>query len=215
MHKGLRQIFTRYIISGSLPRPMQVQNKAESYLLFLGPSWKSPTRRWEPLICTCICVHWLGPCICFSWQNCLFVKKQNLKLALPVMHLPYSSLIFSWKGALKFVVNSAFIRFIKSKGNKKDSIAVLNASFLLSTYFVILWTRLTKVDFFPSSTSSLLWVGALWSISLVLKLDLVFLFARYLREEPQMVHFAMDSVCVDLPSPLTLYLLPTYYKSNT
>ena len=150
MHKGLRQIFTRYIISGSLPRPMQVQNKAESYLLFLGPSWKSPTRRWEPLICTCICVHWLGPCICFSWQKLSFVKSRNLRLALPVMHLPYSSLIFSLKGALKFfVVNSAFIRFIKSKGNKKDSIAVLNASFLLSTYFIILWTRLTKSWLFP------------------------------------------------------------------
>ena len=77
MHKGLRQIFTRYIISGLLPRPMQVQNKAESYLLFLGPSWKSPTRRWEPLICTCICVHWLGPCICFSWQKLSFCKKQK------------------------------------------------------------------------------------------------------------------------------------------
>ena len=72
-------------------------------------------------------------------KNCLFVKSRNLRLALPVMHLPYSSLIFSLKGALKFfVVNSAFIRFIKSKGNKKDSIAVLNASFLLSTYFFIL-----------------------------------------------------------------------------
>ena len=28
------------------------------------------------------------------------------------------------------------------------------------------------------------------------KLDLVFHFARFLREEPQMVHFAMDSVCL-------------------
>ena len=77
-------------------------------------------------------------------KNCLFVKSRNLRLALPVMHLPYSSLIFSLKGALKFVVNSAFIRFIKSKGNKKDSIAVLNASFSLSTYFIILGAKLTK-----------------------------------------------------------------------
>ena len=187
MHKGLRQIFTRYIISGSLPRPVQVQNKAESYLLFLGPSWKSPTRRWEPLICTCICVHWLGPCICFSWQKLSFVKSRNLRLALPVMHLPYSSLIFSLKGASKFVVNS--------KGNKKDLIAVWMHFSLLSTYSTILWTRLTKSWLF-SPLLHQVFVG--WSTLINIsgtKLDLVFHFARFLREEPQMVHFAMDSPC--------------------
>ena len=60
-----------------------------------------------------------------------------------------------------------------------------------------------------------MWVGAILINITGAKWVLFFHFARFLREEPQMVHFAMDSVCVDLPSPLTLYLLQTYYKSNT
>ena len=138
MHKGLKQIFTRYFISRLLPRFMQVQNKVESYLLFLGPNWKSLSRRWEPIwwsICACICVHWLGSCICFSWQKLSFVKSRNLRLALPVMHLPYSSLIFSLKGALKFCRQLSIYSFYQVKGQQKRLNCCFKCIFLVEYLF--------------------------------------------------------------------------------
>ena len=117
---------------------MQVQNKVESYLLFLGPNWRSLSRRWEPIwwfICACIRVHWLGPCICFSWQKLSFVKSRNLRLALPVMHLPYSSLIFSLKGALKFCRQLSIYSFYQVKGQQKRLNCCFKCIFLVEYLF--------------------------------------------------------------------------------
>ena len=119
---------------------MQVQNKVESYFVIFGTKLSIPEQTLRAMyLCMHLCALNWPVHLPLLTKIVFLLKGKNLKLALPVMHLPYSSLIFSLKGALKFfVVNSAFIRFIKSKGNKKDSIAVLNASFLLSTYFIIL-----------------------------------------------------------------------------
>ena len=95
-------------------------------------------------------------------KNCLFVKSRNLRLALPVMHLPYSSLIFLWRGLQNYQPTRHFKRYQKRVN------AVLNASFLLSTCFITFLVRLTKVEFSTLFYIKSMWVGAVLIISLVL-----------------------------------------------
>ena len=144
-------------------------------------------------------------------KNCLFVKSRNLRLALPVMHLPHSSLIFLWRGLQNFQstrhfkgqqkrVNCCFKCIVLVEYSFYYSLSETDKSWLFSPLLHQVYVGWSSFDHIT---------GAKW---------VLYHFARFcvfLREEPQMVHFAMDSVCVDLPSPLTSYLLPTYYKSNT
>ena len=121
------------------------------------------------------------------------------------MHLPYSSLIFSLKGALKFCRQLSIYSFYQVKGQQKRLNCWFKCIFLVEYLFSDSLSETDKKLLFSSSTSSFVGWSTLINISGT-KLDLVFHFARFLREEPQMVHFCNGFSVLDSPISPSRYI---------
>ena len=105
------------------------------------------------------------------------------------------------EGGFKICRQLGIYSFYQVKGQQKRLNCCFKCIFLVEYLF---YYSLNETDKKLTFSPLLHQVFVGWSTLINIsgtKLDLVFHFARFLREEPQMVHFAMDSVCGSPISP--------------